>query len=262
MDFDFTLSKYEELCDTIINSHVLPITVERYLSESELTAPFLIVRHDVDKMPENALKMAKIENERGISATYYFRTGKKVLKPIVIKEIEELGHEIGYHYETLSKANGNYPLAIQMFEKELDRLREICDIKTICMHGSSLSKWDNRDLWKKYDFKDYNILGEAYISINFNDMFYVSDSGGTWENKGFRVRDIVNSKYAESFKVNCTNDLIRIIENKDIKKKYILAHPDRWNDSLVKWSLEYISKKARNIGKSGVVWYRKKQRCL
>jgi hypothetical protein len=213
-------------------------------------------------MPENALKMAKIENKKGISATYYFRTGKKVLKPHIIKEIKELGHEIGYHYENLSKAKGDYLLAIQMFEKELDKLREICEIKTICMHGSSLSQWDNRDLWKKYDFKDYNILGEAYLSINFIDMFYASDSGGSWKNRGFRVRDIVNSKYSESFKINCTNDLMAVIENKHIKKMYILAHPDRWNDSAINWSFEYISKKVRNVGKSGVVWYREKQRCL
>ncbi len=259
MELDFTLSKYEELCDSIIDSNVAPVTVERYLSDPTLVGPFLIIRHDVDKMPENALKMAKIENEKGISATYYFRTGKKVFKPSIIKEIAELGHEIGYHYETLYKANGDYPLAIQMFEKELKELREICDIKTICMHGNSLSQWDNRDLWKKYDFKEYNILGEAYLSINFNDMLYASDSGGAWENKGFRVRDVVNSKYSQSFKINCTNDLIKLISNKDIKKKYILAHPDRWNDSLDKWLYEFVSKKIRNAGKFGIMCYRSKK---
>lgn len=256
MELDFTFSKYVELCNAIVDSDTTPLTVEKYLSHTKRNEPFLIIRHDVDKMPENALKMARIENKKDISATYYFRTGKKILKLDIIREIADLGHEIGYHYETLSKANGNYTLAIQMFEEELEKLRKICDIKTICMHGNSLSKWDNRDLWKKYNFKDYGIMGEAYLSVNFGDLFYASDSGGSWKNKGFRVRDIVSSTYSDSFKINYTNDIIMIIRNKNIKKKYILAHPDRWNDSLVDWSFEYISKNIRNIGKTGVVWYR------
>lgn len=262
MELDFTLSKYEELCDVIISSNILTLTVERYLSNPALTDPFLIIRHDVDKAPENALKMAKIENEKGISATYYFRTGKKILKPEIIKAIAKLGHEIGYHYETLSKTNGDYLLAIQMFEKELNILREICGIKTVCMHGNSLSQWDNRDLWKKYNFKDYDILGEAYLSFDFRDIFYISDSGGAWENKGFRVRDLVDSPYSQSFKIKSTNDLIKMIGEKEVEKKYILIHPDRWNDTLASWSYEYISKRVRNIGKSGVIWFRKSKGVL
>ena len=55
-------------------------------------------------------------------------------------KIPDLGHEVGYHYEVLSKANGNYERAIKLFEQELSKFRKIVDVKTICMHGSPLSR--------------------------------------------------------------------------------------------------------------------------
>ena len=32
----------------------------------------------------------------------------------------------------------------------LDKLRKLADIQTICMHGSPYSKFDNKKLWEKY----------------------------------------------------------------------------------------------------------------
>ena len=40
-----------------------------------------------------------------------------------------------------------FELAICDFERNLRRFRKLYPVKTICMHGSPLSKWDNRDLW-------------------------------------------------------------------------------------------------------------------
>ena len=38
-------------------------------------------------------------------------------------KIHDLGHEIGYHYEVLSKANGDYEKAMKLFEQELSEFR-------------------------------------------------------------------------------------------------------------------------------------------
>ena len=257
MDLDFTLSKYKELCDAIINSEFVPLTVERYLTEPA-SNKFIILRHDVDKKPENALKMAKIESGYGISATYYFRAIKKVFKPDIIKEIAELGHEIGYHYEVLVKAKGDKKKASEIFKRELTAFREICDINTICMHGNSLSHWDNRDIWKEYDFRDFGIIGEAYLSIDFNKVMYLSDSGGCWDNKRLRVKDTVDSNSVQSLKIKSTNDVIELVKNESAEKVCILAHPDRWNDSFGSWLYEFISKKIRNIGKFCFIWCMRK----
>ena len=107
--------------------------------------------------------MAELEHELGIQSTYYFRV-PYTFKPDIIGKIRGLGHEVGYHYEVLSKANGDYEKAVELFEQELNEFRKICEVKTICMHGSPLSKYDNRDLWTRYDFRDFGIVGEAYLS--------------------------------------------------------------------------------------------------
>ena len=62
-----------------------------------------------------------------------------------------------------------FELAIEDFERNLEKFREFYPVKTICMHGSPLSKWDNRDLWKRYDYRDYGIIAEPYF-IGIGDI--------------------------------------------------------------------------------------------
>lgn len=245
---DFTMKKYASLCDALLSNGYTILSVEEYLS-SVPQGKYVILRHDVDKMPENALEMAKIEYEKGIRSTYYFRFTKNVFIPDLIREISELGHEIGFHYETLHKAKGDFPKAIKMFRDELAALRKIVEIKTICMHGNSLSKWDNRDIWKSYDFKEFDILGEAYLSIDFDRVVYFSDSGGCWNNERIRIKDVTTSSSKNSPHIESTDDIIELVQYSELNELYLLAHPDRWNDSLYIWIYEYISKKIRNTGK-------------
>ena len=76
---------------------------------------------------------------------------ESVFDKTIIKKIVGLGHEIGYHHEDLSLSRGDYKVAIKHFKVAMDRFRKLYPVKTICMHGSPLSKWDNRDLWKKFE---------------------------------------------------------------------------------------------------------------
>ena len=77
--------------------------------------------------------MAEIEYEFGIKSTYYFRTTKEVYHKEIIKKINNLGHEIGYHYEHLSDAKGDIEKAKVIFEDNLTNyinnknLNHICD---------------------------------------------------------------------------------------------------------------------------------------
>jgi len=72
-------------------------------------------------------------------------------------------------------------LAIEDFRINLDKFRAIYPVKTICMHGSPLSKFDNRLLWEKYDYRDFGIVGSPceieclyfsniYLSVIRNSM--------------------------------------------------------------------------------------------
>ena len=50
-------------------------------------------------------------------------------------------------------------------------------IETICMHGSPLSRYDNRKIWEKYNYRDYGIIGEPYFDVDFRKVL-VSDRYG------------------------------------------------------------------------------------
>ena len=114
---DFKFSVYQELCNTIVTSRYNFFRIIDYInnSKSHNTEKSLILRHDVDKNPKKALQMAKIEKKYDICSTYYFRIKDKIFNEDYIKEISDMGHEIGYHYECLSDAKGDFDVAIKLF---------------------------------------------------------------------------------------------------------------------------------------------------
>ena len=139
---DFTIKTYKRLLETLKKSGY---TFQPFVDFIEKPAEkAIILRHDVDERAGNALKMAKAEHELGIKATYYFRIVKISNKPEVIKQIVGLGHELGYHYEDYSSCNGDMDKAIIQFSKNLEYFRFFYPVKTVCMHGSSMSEYDNR----------------------------------------------------------------------------------------------------------------------
>ena len=226
---DFTYTKYAELLKTFLKNSYKIYTVEQYLKKKP-KENFVILRHDVDRALSNALQLAKIEASLGIKSTYYFRTS--TFKLPIVKQISEMGHEIGYHYEILFKAKGDYKLAIKLFEEELPNMRKHYPIKTICAHGNIFMKGINYDIWKKYDFKKYGLLGEAYLSLNkeIKSGIYFSDTGRQWN------------------KVKTTDNLINLISSKK-QNFYILARPDKWNNNLFSWGKMLILQKIKNFVK-------------
>ena len=89
MDRDFTLDKYSSFCEAISVSNYTTFTVEEIIrKKQEVSEPFLILRHDVDRSPKNAYKMAKIESKNGIKATYYFRTIKLATLFLLIRDYQ------------------------------------------------------------------------------------------------------------------------------------------------------------------------------
>jgi len=247
MDFnncDFTDHKFRKLCEAISGTYPT-ITMAEYIDNQHQDC-FILMRHDVDRMPGNALRTAKIEHDLGIKATYYFRAVKSTFFPEIIKQIEDMGHEIGYHYEVLSEAGGNPEMAIELFQSHLDDFRKISNVRTICMHGRPLSKHDNRDIWRNYNFRDFDIIGEAYLSVD-KELNYFSDTGKSWcfDNS---LRDFIPGKiqYLHS---DTTDGLIKLIECEKINKFYILTHPEIWASGFVECGLYNLIDSGVNFGK-------------
>jgi len=328
------------LTKTYFNSPISGLffqTFAEYIQNSK--EKVVILRHDVDRLPGNSLKTARLEDEMGIRATYFFRAIPQTFKPLIIRKIAEYGHEIGYHYENLSEISKKNPhprgmafgfhragitqinadegkkdflwkarmnrmirmvgwkqlnvereeikerlknelfeLAICDFRLNLEKLRELCPVKTICMHGSPLSKWDNRDLWKRYNYQDYGIIGEPYFDVDFDKVLYLTDTGRRWDGERVSVRDkVAPVKYASllfaqisrgnpsemrsavtssisrgkevgGLRFRKTWDIIEAAEKGLLPDKVMLnIHPQRWDDKPWPWVKKLVWQNVKNV---------------
>ena len=246
---DFTLHKYEQFLKSALNQGYQLTSYQDYLENDYPKA--MVLRHDVDKKPQNSLRTAQLQHQLGVKGTYYFRAVPESFDDIIIKKIVDLGHEVGYHYEDLTICKGNYENAIQHFEKWLEKLRVFYPVKTICMHGSPLSKWDNKLLWDKYNYRDYGIVAEPYFDIDFNKVFYITDTGRKWDGNKVSVRDKVSSNFNLSF--HSTDELIKAFENNQMPHHIMQnIHPQRWTNNTIEWWKELLVQRSKNVIKKAI----------
>lgn len=237
---DFTLNKYRELL----------VALKGYGE--------IILRHDVDLKPQNSLATAKIEHELGWNAVYYFRAVPESWDESIIREIAALGHEIGYHYESLTTCNGDVDAAYRDFCENLEKLRTIVPVKSICMHGSPKSKWDSKDIWKKYDYRQLGIDFEPYFDVDFSKSFYLTDTGRRWDGYKVSVRDKIPSYQDEwisqGLVFHATDDIIEAAKQGILPRRIMITtHPQRWTNKKFEWGKEFLSQKNKNLIKMFIV---------
>jgi len=250
---DFTLNAYTLYLEAIKSSYDTILMFSEYFLEKSRPYNYCLLRHDVDRKPFNALQVAQIEHSLNLRATYYFRSKPHTFKLNIIKAIADLGHEIGYHYESLSDLNGDKIKALEDFEFNLDKFRELVTIKTICMHGRPFKPYDNRDLWRDDDnhrllSDKYDILGELYLDIDYTDIAYINDTGRNWYADSYNVRDKVNSQI--KVKINNGDDLLQYLGNNPHSKMVFQTHPERWSKNNFEWYLNYGKDLTINLVKS------------
>jgi hypothetical protein len=250
---DFTLKAYRRYLEAIQKSYPLILRFDRYFEFNLKPESFCLIRHDVDRKPQNALKIAKLEHAASIAATYFFRTKKHTFNAEIVSAIAALGHEIGYHYESLSDAKGDMRTAIEDFERNLQRLRNIVPVSTICMHGRPFSAYDNRALWEIAENREklvgqYHLLGEVYLDIDYTDIGYISDTGRNWATQKANRRDRVQSDILLNF--NDGHRLLNYLNNRPHPKLVFLAHPERWTDGYFEFAIQYSIDSLANLIKA------------
>jgi hypothetical protein len=192
----------------------------------------------------------------GIKGTYYFRMVPQSYDEAIIKDIVKLGHEVGYHYETMDTSKGNVDKAYEEFCRNLEKFRKLTPVQTISMHGSPMSPYDNRVIWKKYDYKKLGINAEPYFDINFNQLFYITDTGRRWDGHLYNIRDkatkenpVTNPDFLK-LRFRRTHDIIKAVENESFPLQAMLNfHPQRWTDELLPWLQEFFWQNIKNQGK-------------
>lgn len=258
---DFTPGTYISLIVSLKDAGYEFVTYSDYCS-GNLKDRFVIMRHDVDKKPANSLAFAREENRLGVRSSYYFRAVPESWDEDIIKAIAELGHEVGYHYESLTTCHGDVDAAYADFCRNLEALRRLTPVSTICMHGSPRSPYDSKDIWQKYDYRELGVLGEPYLSTDFSQVLYLTDTGRRWDGHKVSVRDRVNlyqDRWNRSgWSFHSTGDILEALKHNALPDKLMITtHPQRWNAFGIKWVTELLVQNAKNIIKARIV---KKQR--
>lgn len=294
---DFTLNTLRGLLTTLHDSGYLFLSVEEF-SDNTVPRPgkLIILRHDVDNKPANSLATAHFESKMNIRGTYYFRVKPESFDKGIIKEIASMGHEIGYHYEDMDlarqkakgtrrkanderrKAGSNREgelaeVAIESFRDNLAKLREITPIHTICMHGSPMSWYDSRLIWKYYDYRGMGITAEPYFDFSLDDMLYLTDTGRKWDGSAASMRDrayirdegyysdwvrppVTGSAMAitgqgdalrKRFTFRNTDDIVRAAKSQELPDRMLVTiHPQRWSESVSEWMTELLIQNLKN----------------
>ena len=132
-----------------------------------------ILRHDIDFCVPSALKIAKIEYEQSIRATYFFMVSTNaysigsLASRKIIEEIRSLGHTVSLHfdpaiYDDIDKGFATEKLFLEsLFDVE---------ITSVSLHRPR-GFIDNNN--RKLDR-----VSHTYEDKFFRDMKYISDSGG------------------------------------------------------------------------------------
>ena len=209
------------------------ICAREVISNKELPPHAIMLRFDVERNLPHHKFIAYELNQLNIPATFYFHTRKNTYDVDILKGIQDLGHEIGFHHEALDRCKGNFEQAKELFTQEVLRFQQDgFDIQTVCSHGELGLKKNgyktNHDLFKKYPtlLKELDLKGEVYLDILGKiEQNYISDT--------FKA----SSRFYKKLH-NITQDP---------KLTQILVHPHRWQYNLLKTLIEV------NIGLSQAI---------
>lgn len=147
-----------------------------------VTRGSLLLRHDVDLSLEKALAMARMEAERGISATYCILLTSPLYNPLErtsrdqIHAIEALGHEVALHFSTHEYwQNGDKPA-----EEELgNRIRTEQEIlRTVTADSTETVSAHIPPAWILD--RSFTNFRNTYAPEYFSEIDYVADSGQRW----------------------------------------------------------------------------------
>ena len=248
---DFTTNKYEELISALKNAEYEIVTYVEYCKGCRADK-LVVMRHDVDRSVERARRLAEVELEVGVKASYYFRDKFINENSDDIRYIESLGHEEGYHYEDLVMEKGDVDKAYARFMRNIEKMRQVADVRTITMHGAPTSRFDSKKMWRVCDYKKLGLIGEPQFDVDWNDMFYLTDTGRSWNGVSRRdkVAERVLAWKAKGWVYKTTDDVIKAVRNGSFPKRMMMTtHPQRWADNMCEWIKEFVMQGIKNLVK-------------
>jgi hypothetical protein len=174
----FSLDHYFDVIETARNAGyaIGPLCDFHHMKDN--SKKFIILRHDVDLSLNYALKLAKLEADRGLRAIYYVLLHTDLYNAIseagsrALRHMSDMGHEIGLHIDTRFFRSGK-PILSQI-EDECKMLENITgkEVLSISQHTPIITPDLSVELASRYiEARDPRIL---------EHLKYISDSGRNW----------------------------------------------------------------------------------
>lgn len=138
-----------------------------------------ILVHDCDYRIEGLQTLLAVERIYNVRSTCYVRPDAEYLSYSLayLHKIEREGWSIGFHYDCLSRTNGNLTLALQLFHAQLTFLRSFFNVTSTRYHGDVFNlSINNRAL---YNVTLWSMLGLTEAS-GFDGWSYITDVNATW----------------------------------------------------------------------------------
>ena len=133
----FTYDAYAAFLDRLRDANALLVPLRELASADAGDRPVVGLRHDVDERLDSALTFARLEAERGIRSTYFVLHTASYWPDRRMRELQELGHEVGLHNDALTVHARAGADPVDTLRRELDHLRRIgLDVTGVAGHGS------------------------------------------------------------------------------------------------------------------------------
>ncbi len=139
----------------------------------------VILRHDIDYSLEQAVKLARLENELGVRSTYFVLLSSDFYNPAsslsyrYLHEILDLGHDIGLHFDETAYDYDRFGIEYYI-RKEARILSDLIDVN---ISSFSLHRPNRFTLETQIRIPGLiNSYGEEF----FNGFKYLSDSRRRW----------------------------------------------------------------------------------
>lgn len=252
----FVYRKWEEICRKLKEKGLQSIPACEVKPDS---GNYVVLKHDVETDVHRAHKIAQIEKEYGHRGSYYVQayllSNSKNVE--LLSEMQQMGHEVSYHYDVLDSCKGNMEEADVEFEKNLNLFRSKgLRVVTVCQHGNPIIERNgyssNRDFFRNSSIKEkYNDIAD--IMVNFKEKFstdylYFSDAGRMFKLIYDPINnDIINSD-DKNIPFNSVDELLNGLD-KEIGN-IISIHPHRWMQSATlylckKWVFKVLKTVAK-----------------
>ena len=174
----------------------------------------------------------------------------------LLKKMQQMGHEISYHYDVMDSCKGNLEDAIAEFEH--NRLlfeAHGFPVVTVCQHGNPVVErvgyHSNRDFFRSKQVRTL-YPGVSDIMVNYKevmqtDYLYFSDAGRRFH----LIYDPVNNDIVNSEDRNISfDDLDAMYEHIGRESAIISVHPHRWTARTVQYHVRTaIFKLVRKVAK-------------